>query len=127
MYLEMAMEEDRKMAESWKADADGILIFVCLYLLNWSRCLRIVVERFIFRCRRIVDQHVDATDTEPPPKPFQQLNFHTFPALRKRIRLGELTLDLELGDQSHLCNARDLAAAMGTKISQGHSVTLQSA
>ena len=29
-YLEMAAEEDKKMAESWKADADGILIFVRL-------------------------------------------------------------------------------------------------
>jgi hypothetical protein len=28
MYNEMAGEEDRKMAESWKADADRILIFV---------------------------------------------------------------------------------------------------
>jgi hypothetical protein len=28
MYLEMAAEEDKKMAENWKADADGILIFV---------------------------------------------------------------------------------------------------
>jgi len=33
MYLEMATEEDKKMAENWKADADGILIFVGLYLL----------------------------------------------------------------------------------------------
>ena len=32
MYLEMAEEEDKKLAESWKADADGILIFVRLYL-----------------------------------------------------------------------------------------------
>ena len=31
MYLEMATEEDKKMVESWKADADGILIFVRLY------------------------------------------------------------------------------------------------
>jgi hypothetical protein len=31
MYLDMATEEDKKMVESWKADADGILIFVCLY------------------------------------------------------------------------------------------------
>ena len=30
MYLGMAEEEDKKMAESWKADADGILIFVRL-------------------------------------------------------------------------------------------------
>ena len=30
MYLEMATEEDKKITENWKADADGILIFVCL-------------------------------------------------------------------------------------------------
>ena len=33
MYLEMAEEEDKKMAESWKADAEGILVFVRLYIL----------------------------------------------------------------------------------------------
>ena len=32
MYMEMASEEDKKMAEGWKADADGILIFVRHYL-----------------------------------------------------------------------------------------------
>ena len=32
MYMEMAEEEDKKMAESWQADADGILIFVRTYL-----------------------------------------------------------------------------------------------
>ncbi|KAH8980245.1 hypothetical protein EDB86DRAFT_3088031 [Lactarius hatsudake] len=31
MYLEMASEEDRKMTEGWKADADGILIFTGLF------------------------------------------------------------------------------------------------
>ena len=35
MYLEMATEEDNKMAENWKADADGILIFVRFYLPIW--------------------------------------------------------------------------------------------
>ena len=35
MYLEMATEEDKKMVEDWKADADGILIFVRLYPLSW--------------------------------------------------------------------------------------------
>jgi hypothetical protein len=30
MYLDMATEEDKKMVENWKADADGILIFVRL-------------------------------------------------------------------------------------------------
>jgi hypothetical protein len=33
MYMEMASEEDKKIAEGWKADADGILIFVRHYLL----------------------------------------------------------------------------------------------
>ena len=33
MYLEMATEEDKKMAEDWKADVDGILIFVRRYYL----------------------------------------------------------------------------------------------
>ena len=33
MYMEMAEEEDKKMAESWKADAEGILVFVRLHLL----------------------------------------------------------------------------------------------
>lgn len=31
MYLERAEEEDKKMVENWKADADGILIFVSFY------------------------------------------------------------------------------------------------
>ena len=34
MYLEMATEEDMKMVENWKADADGILIFVCLSMIH---------------------------------------------------------------------------------------------
>ena len=33
MYLEMATEDDMKMVDNWKADADGILIFVRLYFL----------------------------------------------------------------------------------------------
>jgi hypothetical protein len=33
MYMEMAEEEDKKMAESWKADAEGVLVFVRFYLL----------------------------------------------------------------------------------------------
>ncbi|KAF8265152.1 hypothetical protein EI94DRAFT_370118 [Lactarius quietus] len=31
MYMGMATEEDKKMAESWKDDADGILIFTGLF------------------------------------------------------------------------------------------------
>ncbi|KAI0301522.1 hypothetical protein B0F90DRAFT_1628457 [Multifurca ochricompacta] len=31
MYLDRAVEEDRRMAESWKGDADGILVFTGLF------------------------------------------------------------------------------------------------
>lgn len=38
MYNEMTAEEDKKMAESWKADADGILTFVSPFFpLHMSR------------------------------------------------------------------------------------------
>ena len=33
MYSEMAVEEDEKMTEAWKAGADSILIFVSICLL----------------------------------------------------------------------------------------------
>ena len=33
MYMEMAEKEDKKMAESWQADAGDILVFVRHYLL----------------------------------------------------------------------------------------------
>ena len=31
MYLQLAGEEDKKVTENWKGDADGILIFVSRY------------------------------------------------------------------------------------------------
>jgi hypothetical protein len=39
MYLEMATEDDKKTVENWKADADGILIFVRFYCLIRSLVL----------------------------------------------------------------------------------------
>ena len=53
MYLEMAAEDDKKMTESWKADADGILIFVgtvpVLYCFSTDL---IVIDWFILCGRR---------------------------------------------------------------------------
>ncbi|KAH9034111.1 hypothetical protein EDB85DRAFT_2289216 [Lactarius pseudohatsudake] len=40
MYLEMATEEDKKMAEGWAADADGILIFVRLLSFDAVQCFQ---------------------------------------------------------------------------------------
>ena len=53
MYLEMAEEEDKKLAESWQADADGILIFVRLppsdsVLHTRSSCSSCTIRRPVY-------------------------------------------------------------------------------
>ena len=50
MYLEMATEEDKKMVEDWKADADGILIFVCLCSNLMIHADSMVIDWTILRC-----------------------------------------------------------------------------
>jgi hypothetical protein len=66
MYLEMAEEEDKKMAESWQADADGILIFVSLYFLVpcFTPTHRVIdlsaVDWFILHRCRVVDLSVNS-------------------------------------------------------------------
>jgi hypothetical protein len=48
-YIKMTEEEDNKMARLWNKDADGILIFVSLYINHIH-----IVDRFILcRTRRI--------------------------------------------------------------------------
>ena len=59
MYLKMVAEEDKKMAESWQADADGILIFVHIYS-NWMlHTNSIVIDWFILCHYRINDLDVN--------------------------------------------------------------------
>ena len=67
MYLEMAVEEDKKMAESWKADAEGILVFVRIQMfLSILHTDSSLVDRFILCRRRIVDLSIDSgPSTEP--------------------------------------------------------------
>ena len=151
MYMEMAEEEDKKLAESWQADADGILIFVRLYFL--VPCLTpahsSILDWFILCRRRIVYIGVDSgPSTEPTrhiqllprefisgyycrPKSIQYFGFpshHPTPILSTHVfRLGQFTLVLELSHQYFLCSPSDVTTAMGTKISQGHADTLQSA
>ena len=47
MYLEMATEEDKKMVENWKADADGTLIFVRIYHLIFGS-FRLIHDRPVY-------------------------------------------------------------------------------
>ena len=55
MYFQMATEEDKKMVESWKADADGILIFVRLSSDLVLHADSMVIDGSILRCCRNVD------------------------------------------------------------------------
>ena len=108
----------------------------------------IVIDWFILGCRRILDLSIDPGYSTEPTGHFQLLScehlsdscrpqsikcynlppcFPT-PIFTTDIRsLGERPLVPELGDQSHMCSTRDVAAAVGKTISQGHSVTLQPA
>ena len=56
MYLELATEEDKKIAEHWKDGADGILIYVhrhpLFLVLIYTNSP--VADRSILRCCRIV-------------------------------------------------------------------------
>ncbi|KAN0139109.1 hypothetical protein V8E53_003111, partial [Lactarius tabidus] len=45
MYLERAKEEDEKMAENWKADADGILIFTGLFSAAVASLISVSIQR----------------------------------------------------------------------------------
>ena len=149
MYLEMASEEDKKNAENWKADADGVLIFVRLYLPILCFLIHadsLIIDRFILCCCRVVDLVVDSGhSTEPTghiqllpcqylwsyfrPKSVQYFNFppifptHILPT--HLCRLGECPLVLKPGHQSYLCSTRNVATAVGPKISQGYSAALQ--
>ena len=62
MYAEMAGEEDKKMAESWKGDADGILIFVRLIMIhaNWGANSYCIIDRFVLRGRRYLDRGINS-------------------------------------------------------------------
>ena len=41
MYLNLAEKEDIKMAERWKGDADGILVFVGLHFTSHKLALNV--------------------------------------------------------------------------------------
>ena len=82
MYLEMATEEDKKMVEDWKADADGILIFVRLYSLSSNLVLHadsMVTDWSILRCCRIVDLGVYSGYSTEPTGYFQFLSLEHLP------------------------------------------------
>ena len=93
MYLEMAEEEDKKLAESWQADADGILTFVRLHLpvpcLTPSHHASFV-DRFILCCRCIIDLCVDPGHSTEPTGYLKVTQ--TGSSLQKRARIRSFFL-----------------------------------
>ena len=75
MYMEMVTEEDKRMTDAWKADADGILIFVRRYILTQSLIYANspVIDRIILRCCRIVDLSVHSGHSTESSGHFQFL------------------------------------------------------
>ena len=93
MYLEMAEEEDKKLAESWQADADGILTFVCLHLP--APCFTpshhaSFVDRFILCCRCIIDLCIDPGHSAEPTGYLKVTQ--TRSSLQKRARIRSFFL-----------------------------------
>jgi hypothetical protein len=66
MYTDMASEEDKKMVEDWKADADGILIFVRLSSNLVLYADSLVIDRSILCCCRDVDFSFDSRHSTEP-------------------------------------------------------------
>ena len=115
MYLEMAEEEDKKTAELWQANADGILIFVgSLAPITCFTLTPRIKDRVILCCCCVVDLSVDSGHSTKPTGHFQLLSCQhlsdycrpqhfEFPPFiptpifsTKLCRLGEHTLVLEL-------------------------------
>ena len=145
MYLEMATEEDKKKVEDWKADAEGILIFVRPIFSFVSCADSLAIDRFILRCCRFIDLSVHSGHPTELTRHFQLLSckylsdsrrsqsihfdlplvFPTSVHSAKLCHMGQLALVSEFGDQYHLRASRNVATTVGTKIPQGHSTTLQ--
>ena len=73
MYLEMATEEDKKMVEDWKADADGILIFVRLSSNRVLYANLMALDWLILCCCRNVDLSVHPRPATEPTRHLQLL------------------------------------------------------
>ena len=145
MYLERAKEVDEKMAEHWKADAEGILIFVRTCSSPMLHTDSSVIDWFILRRCCFLDFGVNSGHPAESTGhlqllPCQYLSNFGRPESAKYIlpffspsvhstnicRLGERALVHELDYQYYLCSTRDIATAVGTTIPEGDSTTLQS-
>jgi len=151
MYLQLAGEEDKKMIENWKGDADGILIFVSRY----STCRASthihpeLEDRFILCRRRSISRCVrPGPQAELPghlsvlpckhlsnPRRFERLPGPYSPLTPQSVHpifstnlchMGQLTLVSQLAHQSHMRTFGHITPAMGPSVLEGHPDTIRS-
>ena len=151
MYLKLAGEEDKKMTENWKGDADGILIFVGRH----STChasTRVYLEAkdwFILCRRRGIRRSIRSGPQAKFPGHFSVLPRKHFPSPRRfewypghypprpsqsvypilpanLCCMGQLALVSQLTHQSHMCTFGDIIATMGASVHEGHPDTTRS-
>jgi len=51
MYLDRVIEEDRRMVDSWKGDAEGMLTFVGPQTASHTSAYNLEIEDWSFLCR----------------------------------------------------------------------------
>ena len=153
MYLKLAEEEDEKMTENWKGDADGILIFVS----RQSTCrasTRIYPEAedwFILCYRRGIRCSIRPGPQAEFPRHFGVLPREHFSSPRRLewlpvpyppntsqsihpifptniCRMGQLALVSQPAHQSHMRTFGHIIATMGASVlHEGYPDTIQSA
>lgn len=142
MYLKASDAEDEKMTSSWRADADGILLFVsanvaCELLTMTQRN----IDWFILCCCcGIVVHNAHRSPTRPlgissgSPHKHQKVQSRNssqrgciIRILPAQVRyLGQRTLVLEPGSKSYLCTSCNIDSTVGTPIRQDYSVAARS-
>ena len=149
MYLKLAGEEDKKMTENWKGDADGILIFVSRH----STCrasTRVYPEAedwFILCRRRSIRRSIRPGPQAKFPGHFSILprkhlssprrferhpgrySPHTSQSVRPILptnlcRMGQLALVSQLAHQSHMRTFGHIITTMGASIHEAHPDTI---
>lgn len=150
MYLNRTIPEDREMVESWKADADKILVFVG-HTISYTPYVHNVecADRCILCYGRGISRnghpkysaelagHLRLLSCKYLPASFYPTkwvpSFHPVDIFRPHraiytaynSRLGQCAFFLESCHQSDLCPIGDIGTAVGASLSKGCLPTLQ--
>ena len=149
MYLDRVIEDDRRMVESWKGDADGMLVFVGLQntfhtsasnleIVDWSLLCRgrsIACSIYLgysaelaghlsFLSRTYLSAIFHPTEWVPTFHPLEVVRPHRAILSASVGCLGQRTLVFESRHQFDLRPIGDIATAVGTSLRKGCLPTL---